>query len=181
VTAPLDGGPTANYVQLHPWLASTLVSALTERTPAQGLPSYTDQFTALLEDPDTAQDPVRTAYCRLALGEFGVVVSAFTTTFDTEPHREWTNRLRLVAQAPDNLPRTGSGAALYHELVNRHIGVTPPEREAIGNIVTRLVVATWLATNPVAMPDPELRNVITEAYQALRRLSRRSDVGDLHG
>jgi len=181
VTAPVDGGATANYAQLHPWLAGTLVSALTERTPAQGLPSYTDQFTALLEDPDTAQDPVRTAYCRLALGQFGVVVSDFTATFDTEPHLEWTNRLRLVTQAPDNLPLTSSGAALYDELVKRHIDAVPPEREAIGNIVTRLVIATWLAANPVAMPDSELRDVITDAYQALRRLSRRPDVGDLYG
>jgi hypothetical protein len=180
VTAPPDGGATADYAQLHPWLAGTLVSALTERTPAQGLPSYTDQFTALLEDPDTAQDPVRTAYCRLALGQFGVVASAFTSTFDTEPHRVWTGRLRLVTQAPDNLPLGRDTAALYHELVSRHVETTPPERHPIGNIVTRLVVATWLAANPVAMPDPELLGVIADAYQDLRGESRRPDVRDLH-
>ena len=53
VTAPVDGGATADYAQLHPWFAGTLMSALTERTDAQGLPSYAALFTALLEDPDT--------------------------------------------------------------------------------------------------------------------------------
>jgi hypothetical protein len=180
VTAPVDGGATADYAQLHPWLASTLMSALTERTAAQGLPSYAELFTALLEDPDTAGDPVRTAYCMLALGRVGVVVSAFTTTFDTEPHSEWTGRLRLVTQAPDNLPLSRRGAELYDALVTRHVAATAPERDTIGNVVTRLVIATWLAANPVAMPDPVLRDVIADSYLALRRLSRRPDVGDLH-
>lgn len=180
VTAPVDGGATADYAQLHPWFAGTLISALTARTDGQGLRSYADLFTDLLEDPDTAGDPVRTAYCALALGRVGVVVSDFTATFDTEPHRGWTSRLRLVTQAPDNLPVDRRGAALYEELVTQHVNTTRPERDPIGNVVTRLVIATWLATNPVAMPDPVLRDVIADSYQALRRLSRRPDVGDLH-
>ena len=180
VTAPTGGGATADYAELHPWLAGTLVSALAERATGPGLPSFTDQFTALLEDPDTAEDPARKAYCQLALGQFGAVVSGFTTSFDTEPHLAWNNRLRLVTRAPDNLSLTRRGAELYDELVNEHITTTPPERPPIGNIVTRLVVAKWLAANPFAMPDQTLRDVITDAYQDLRGQSRRPDVGDLH-
>lgn len=180
VIAPSDGGATANYAELNPWLAGTLVSALTERAAGAGLPSFTDQFTALLEDPDTAEDPARRAYCQLALGQVGAVVSAFTASFDTEPHLAWTNRLRLVTRAPDNLPLTRCGVGLYDELVNQHIATTPPQRPPIGNIVTRLVIAKWLTANPFAVPDPTLRDVITDAYQDLRGQSRRPDVGDLH-
>jgi hypothetical protein len=180
VFVPPGHGATADYAELHPWLARTLVSALVERGSEQGLPSYLDQFTALLDEPDTAGDPARDAYCRLALGQFGAVVSAFTEGFDTEPHADWTSRLRLVTRAPDNLPLTCSGAELYHRLVDQHISTTPPERPPVGNIVTRLVVAKWLAANPFAMPDPELHDVISQAFHDLRTLSRRPDVGDLH-
>lgn len=179
VTAPTAGGATANYAELNPWLAGTLVSALAERTIDRGLPSFVDQFTALLEDPDTTQDRARWAYCQLALGQFGAVVSEFTATFDTEPHLDWTNRLRLVTRAPDNLPRARRAAELYDELVSKHIAGTPPERPPIGNIVTRLVIAKWLTANPFAMPDQKLRDVIADAYSDLRGQSRRPDVGDL--
>ncbi|HEX6351758.1 MAG TPA: hypothetical protein VF106_02140, partial [Actinophytocola sp.] len=180
VIVPADHAATPDHAELHPWLARTLVSALVERGTEQDLPSYLDQFTALLEEPDTKGDPARDAYCRLALGQFGAVVSAFTTSFDTEPHADWTGRLRLVTRAPDNLSLNCPSADHYHELVDRHITTTPPERPPIGNIVTRLVIAKWLSANPFAMPDEELHDVISQAFHDLRTQSRRPDVGDLH-
>ncbi|WP_131788100.1 ATP-binding protein [Protofrankia symbiont of Coriaria ruscifolia] len=179
VTTPAHGGGTPNYAELHPWLARTLVSALAQRNPSQNRPSYTTQFETLLNDPDTLNDPARKSYCHLALRQISEVVSAFEASFDQEPHKEWTSRLRLVVRAPDNLPLDRSCSHLYQRLVNEDALDTPQDRSRLRNTVTRLVVTSWLAANPFAMPDPRQTNIIISTYQELRLLSRRSDIDDL--
>lgn len=175
-TAPKHGGGTPNYAELHPWIAQTLVSALARREATSHHSSYMDQFEALLNDPDTLGDPARKAYCQLALGQLNEVVDTFEAGFDEGPHQDWINRLELVAHAPDNLPLDRSSAELYAELVT----TAAESRSSAGNIITRLITARWLATNPFAIPDPALRDIIQHAYGELPPLSRRPDVAALH-
>jgi hypothetical protein len=176
ITASTHGGVTANYAELHPWIARTLVSALVRNGT-----SYLDQFEALLNDPDTFADPARKAYCQLALGRISEVVDAFEASFDQGPHQEWIDRLELVARAPDDQPLDHSCAELYEALVTTTIGKTPCDRSPAGNTITRLVTARWLAANPFAMPDPVQRDIIMHAYgEELPPLSRRPDVAALY-
>jgi len=180
VTAPTHGGGTPDYAELHPWIARTLVCALAARDAAPNGPSYTAQFEALLNDPDTLGDPSRNAYCQLALGQISEVVNSFEASFDRGPHQEWIDRLKLVARAPDNKPLDQDCAELYRELVNADISNTPQGRTPVGNIFTRLVAASWLAANPFAMPDPDQKVIIVHAYGELPPLSRRPDVAALY-
>lgn len=176
ITASTRRGVTPNDAELHPWIARTLVSAL-----ARNGTSYREQFEALLDDPDTSGDPTRTAYCQLALGRIGEVVDAFAASFDHGPHQEWIDRLELVTGAPDNQPLDRSCAELYEELVTTTIDKTSRDRSAVGNIITRLVTARWLAANPFAVPDPTQRDIIQHAYgEELPPLSRRPDVAALY-
>lgn len=181
-TATTHGGGTPNYAELHPWIARTLVSALARRDTASHHPSYTDQFEALLNDPDTLGDPARKAYCQLALGRLSQVVDAFEGSFDKGPHQDWIDRLELVARAPDDLPVNCSCGELYEDLVTKDVGATSAGRSPAGNTITRLITARWLAANPFAMPDPDLRDIIKHAYgEELPPLSRRPDVAALYG
>lgn len=136
ITASTRRGATPNDAELHPWVARTLVYAL-----ARNATSYRDQFEALLHDPDTSGDPVRTVYCQLALGRLSDVVDAFEASFDHGPHQEWIDRLELIARAPDNQPLDHSCAELYEALVTTTIDKTPRDRSAAGNTITRLVTA----------------------------------------
>jgi hypothetical protein len=175
--APKHGGGTPNYAELHPWIARTLVSALAQRDTASNRPSYTDQFEALLNDPDTFDDPARKAYCQLALGRIKEVVDAFEDSFDKVPHQDWIDRLELVARAPDDLPLDRNCGELYDELV-----ITAAHgRSPAGNTITRLITARWLVANPFAIPDPAQRDIIKHAYgEELPPLSRRPDVAALY-
>jgi hypothetical protein len=180
-TAPKHGGVTPNYGELHPWIACTLVSALARRDTALDRPSYTDQFEALLNDPDTFGDSARKAYCQLALGRIGEVVNAFEASFDQGPHQEWIDRLELVTRAPDALPLDRSCGELYEQLVTTNVDEMPRGRSPAGNTITRLITARWLMANPFAMPDPALRDIIRHAYgEELPPLSRRPDVAALY-
>ncbi len=165
--------------ELHPWVGRTLVSALARWEPGPGHPSYSRQFEALLNDPDTISDPARRAYCQLALGQISKVVDAFEASFDKDPHQDWIDRLRLVARAPDDRPFDHDCAELYRELVNADIQIAPQGRSPAGNIITRLVAVSWLAANPFAMPDPEQTDIIVNSYRGLPALSRRPDVAAL--
>jgi hypothetical protein len=179
--APKQGGVTPNYGELHPWIARTLVSALARRDTAPDHPSYTDQFEALLNDPDTLGDPARKAYCQLALGRIGEVVDAFEASFDNGPHQEWIDRLELVTRAPDALPLGRSCGELYEQLVTTNVEEMPRRRSPAGNTITRLITARWLVANPFAMPDRALLDIIRNAYgNELPPLSRRPDVAALY-
>jgi hypothetical protein len=176
-TVPKHGGGTPNYAELHPWIARTLVSALARRDAASHHSSYSDQFEALLNDPETLGDPARTAYCQLALTRISQVVDAFEDSFDRGPHLDWIDRLELVARAPDELPLDRSCGELYEELV-----ITAAHgRSPAGNTITRLITARWLMANPFAIPDPAQRDIIKHAYgEELPLLSRRPDVAALY-
>jgi len=177
-TAPKQGGVTPNYGELHPWVAWTLMSALARRNTA---PSYREQFEALLHDPDTVNDPARKAYCQLALGRIREVVEAFAASFDQGPHQEWIDRLELVTRAPDDLPLDRSFRELYHDLVTTTVDAASPDPSPVANTITRLITARWLAANPFAIPDPELREIISHGYgEELPPLSRRPDVAALY-
>jgi hypothetical protein len=179
--APKHGGGTPNYSELHPWVARTLVYALARRDTASSRPSYTDQFEALLNDPDTFGDPARKAYCQLALGRIREVVDAFEASFDEGPHQDWIDRLELVAHTPDDMQLDRNCGELYQELVTTDVGKTPLGRSPAGNTIARLITARWLVANPFAMPDPALRDIITHAYgEELPPLSRRPDVAALY-
>jgi hypothetical protein len=175
--APKGGGATPNHSELHPWIARTLVFALARRDAISHHSSYTDQFEALLNDPDTLGDPARTAYCQLALGRINQVVDAFEDSFDEGPHQDWIDRLELVTRAPDELPLDRSCGELYEELVIK----AAPGRSPAGNTITRLIIARWLVANPFVIPDPVQRNIIKHAYgEELPPLSRRPDVAALY-
>lgn len=169
--APQHEGPTPNYGELHPWLARTLLSAL-----AWNGTCYSEQFEALLKEPDTLSDPVRTAYCWLALGRIDEVVDAFDASFDQGPHQEWIDRLELVIRAPDDQPLDSSCGRLFGELVKTNADETPRDRSR-RDIIAELVTARWLVANPFTMPDLERRRVIGEAYE--RELPQRSQRLDL--
>jgi len=180
VTVPARGGGTANYAELNPWLAGSLMSALMARPKPRNRPAeYLAQFEELLSDQATRFDPVRTVYCQLALGRFGEVAGFFESTFNAIPHREWVDQLRLVTGAPDNMSTTESSGALYEKLVDADVKEQPTDRSPVRNVVTRLVAALWLARNPFAMPDPAQWVVIRDAYTDLRKLSHRGDVAPL--
>ncbi|WP_051342052.1 hypothetical protein [Pseudonocardia spinosispora] len=183
VTAPVEGGATANHAELHPWVAQTLVSALAAR-PRSLTHDYPTQFTKLLADQSddgerTEDDLVRIAYCWLALGRFSDVVSYFTAHFDRGPHQEWIDRLRLVATAPSSQPHDHPTAVLFDQLVNSD-AEQHPERTDVRNVVTRLVAGLWLARSPFTMPDPAQWHAIAEEYRRLPGKSRRPDVSALN-
>jgi hypothetical protein len=173
LTAPLGGG-TARYAELHPWIARTLTAALAARGDAAGQPSYVDQFRALLDDPATARDPVRRAYCQLALGRVSEVADYFSETFNRRPHQEWIDRLRLVTRAPDNRLVDDPSAALFDTFVDEDTELRP-NRSDVGNVVTRLLIRLWLAKNPFVMPDREIWNAIAIGYSDLRGKTRRDE------
>jgi hypothetical protein len=179
VSVPEADGSTTDHAELHPWVARTLTTALATREALPGKPSYEAQFEALLDDPDTQADPVRKAYCQLALGRISDVIGFFETSFNAGPHQTWANRLRLVTRAPDNLPLDRDSYELYSAQVQQDNKKFPGERTPVGNIVRRLVIALWLAANPFATPDPKLKKVITEGYEALPHWSRQADVAAL--
>lgn len=181
VTAPRRAEGTADFCELHPWIAGNLVSALARREPQSSHPSYHDQFTALLDDPATLADPARRAYCQLALGQISDVVSYFDESFDQAPHQRWIDRLDLATRAPDALPLNRPSAEIYAELVRVDSLARPLGRSALRNTVARLVAASWLAANPFAVPDSDQIDTIAKAYHsALPPLSRRPDVAALY-
>lgn len=177
VTAPSTSGAARDHAVLHPWVARTLLVALAARREG---PRYEDQFEALLNDPATQADPARTAYCQLALGQVSTVVNALEGDFDSIEYRDWIQRLELVTSAPDNQPFDVDCADLCQELVNEDIRWTGRNRSRIRTVLTRLVVARWLMSNPFATPDPELGGLIANAYGELAVLARRPDVSELY-
>lgn len=180
VIAPDHNGGTEDHCELHPWIARNLISALAARCTTPDTDSYESQFQALLDDPDTQHDPVRTAYCQLALGHISDVISFFEASFNRCPHQQWVDRLRLVTRAPDSRALDRDCAALYQELVTTDTRNNPQGRSPVGNIVTQLVVARWLAANPFATPDPDLKPIIEKAYvPGLLAWNRRPDVAAL--
>jgi hypothetical protein len=175
ITAPQQGGASPN-TKLNPWLARTLTSAL-----AQNGACYSEQFKALLNEPDSLSDPARTAYCQLALEQIGEVVDAFEASFDQGPHQEWVDRLELAASAPDALPLDRSCGELYDKLITVSAGKPPGGRSQAGIIIARLLSARWLVVNPFAVNDQQLRDITTNAYgKELPSLSHRSDVAALY-
>lgn len=177
---------TTDYAELHPWIARGLLSALVHRDGAVDRPTYAEQFSVLLDDLGTHDSAVREAYCRLALGRTGEVVSFFERWFDTVPHRKWVNGVKLVTRAPDDEAGSGERTAarsttadLYHRIVDEEFRVAGAESPPIRNTITRLVVAEWLAANPFAVPDRDQDTLIAHTYRSLIPLSRRADVGAL--
>ncbi|MEV6910436.1 hypothetical protein [Amycolatopsis sp. NPDC051071] len=176
VTAKNSAVTTDDQAALHPWISANLVSALARRRDG---PTYAGQFKALRDDPDTAQDPVRLAYCNLALGDLGEVVTFFEREFNRVPHAEWVARLELVLNAPDDLPPGREHAELYAELVNLDAEHSAGERSEIRNNVARLIAAGWLAADPFAVRGQDQHQVIANAFAALATTSHRPDVGAL--
>ncbi|MFE6612186.1 hypothetical protein [Amycolatopsis sp. NPDC057786] len=178
VRARNSPGSTDDQAALHPWIAANLVSALARRGDGDG-PTYSEQFKALRDDPDTAQDPVRLAYCNLALGDIGEVVTFFEREFNRIPHAEWIAKLELVLNAPDDLPPERDHAELYEELVNLDNARCPNDRSEIRNNVARLIAAGWLTANPFAVRGQGQHQVIANAFAALATTSHQPDVGAL--
>ncbi|QXV58119.1 hypothetical protein CVV72_14775 [Amycolatopsis sp. TNS106] len=176
VTAKNSAATTEDQAALHPWIAANLVSALARRDDG---PTYAGQFQALRDDPDTAQDPVRLAYCNLALGDIGAVVRFFESEFNRIPHAEWIAKLHLVLHAPDDLPPGRKHAELYEELVNLDSACQPDGRTEIRNNIARLIAAGWLTANPFAVRGLDQQQVIENAFAALATTSHRPDVGAL--
>lgn len=166
--------------ELHPWITKTMLTALAERPGSSDLPTYEAQFEALLHDSATGDDPVRRAYCQLALGRIGDVVSLFEADFHQRPHRDWIRRLSLVTGAPDNMSLARDSSELYRELVDQDFRDHPDDRSPIRNVLSRLIAASWLMSNPFAAPDPRLREIIVNAYRELAPQSRRPDVAALY-
>lgn len=179
VLAPERGRGTADPAVLHPWIAGNLAYALVSRDAESGLPSYTDQFEALLDDPGTQAEDVRMAYCRLALGRIGEVVEFFEKSFDRVEHQVWIDRLDLVTRAPDDKPLSENRAALFNDLVTAGADSTPAGGSRVRNTIARLVVAQWLSANPFAMPDQDQQKAIEAEYRNLHPRSYRPDVGAL--
>lgn len=179
VVAPDQGGGTRDHAELHPWIARTLLAALAERSTTGDRPSYEEQFEALLTDPATSADPVRTAYCQLALGRITEVVDYFEAKFDDLPHQRWIDQLELVTSAPDRKPLDRDCAFIYADLVREDVKATGPNRTPVRNIVSRLVAARWLMANPFTTPAFELREGIVNSYNGLGRVSYQSGVAPL--
>ncbi len=179
VVAPHKGGGTPDHAELQPWIARTLLAALAERSTAQDGPSYREQFETLLYDPATQADPVRTAYCRLALGRIADVVGYFEANFQDLPHQQWVDQLELVTSAPDDKPLDRDCDEIYEELVAEDLGATGVERTTLRNTVARLVAARWLVANPFTTPTSTLRDIVVNSYEGLVRESHRADVAPL--
>ena len=179
VVAPDRDGGTPDHAELQPWIARTLLAALAERPRANGEPSYTQQFEALLGDPATKADPVRTAYCRLALGRFADVVDYFEAIFQDVPHQRWIDQLELATSAPDDKPLDQDCGEICDELVAEDVGATGADRTTVRNTVARLVAARWLLANPFTTPTSTLRDIVVNSYEGLVRESHRSDVAPL--
>ncbi len=179
VTARADG-EIPGHVTLHQWIAANLVSALAYRDISGGGLPYDAQFAALMDDVDAPKYPMRLAYCQLALGGIGEVITRFEEEFDDVPHEEWVSSLNFVVHAPDSLPLDRSYRQLYEELVGTDVERGPQRRTVIRNNVARLIVASWLTANPFAVRGQDQNNEIANAFQALASLSQRPDVDALY-
>lgn len=170
---------TPDHVELQPWIARTLLTALAERAAVEGEPSYEKQFEALLSDPATQADPVRTAYCQLALGRIAEVVRYFEANFHDLPHQRWIDQLELVTSAPDDKPLDRDCDDIYDELVAEDVRATGVDRTPVRNTTARLIAARWLLANPFTTPASTLRDTIVTSYEGLVRESHRADVAPL--
>ncbi len=168
------------HVTLHQWIAANLVAALAHRNTSGGRLPYDDQFAALSDDVDASKYPMRLAYCQLALGKVGDVITRFEEEFDKIPHEEWVGSLNFVVHAPDSLPPDRSYRQLYEELVGTDVALVSQKRTVIRNNVARLIVASWLTANPFAVRGQDQNNEIANAFQALASLSQRPDVDALY-
>lgn len=179
VTAASETAATKDHAQLHPWLASTLNFALAHSAALPDGPSYHTQFTALLRDQTPGGDPVRRAYCQLALRGISYAVDLLTASFDELSHREWVSTLALITSAPDNMPLDQTSISLYGELVEQDCRERAEGRSPARNTIARIVAARWVDANRFTMPDPSLRHTLTDCCVSLRALSKRPDVSEL--
>jgi hypothetical protein len=175
INGPRTDGPAADYAHLQSWVGRLLIAALIQRGTDAAV-SYPTQFKALLAD--SRGDATQEAYCRLALGEVDEVVVQFVEDFHRVAHQDWVDMLRFVTSAPDQLPASRTSGDLYHDVVTHLDSLQLPD--PLAHTVTRLTVASWLAANPFAIPDPALWRIIENSYRDLAPMSRRSDVSALH-
>ena len=183
VTVPKEAGGTAQYAVLHPWIAGALTAALSFRDENAPRPTYRQQYEVLLRDPDTAEDPARAAYCRLALStqpfEITEIAAEFARRFDRAQHAEWIRQIKLAARAPARFGRRATSWELYTSLADVNDSSTD-RADRIEIAVRRLLTAEWLNTDPFAVPDRvDLRRTIHHEYAALAGLSQRADVREL--
>jgi hypothetical protein len=186
-TAGPDNSATVHYAQMNQWISRGLQYALADRGEHESVAGneepgrYRQSFERLLADPDTAADETRTAYCRLALGRVEEASDFFIRTFDDVAHESWVARLGLVASAPDNLRLDRSVRQLYHELGGSQVRrADPAAGPRAGYTIRRLLVASWLTSNTLAVPDHDLAAEIADSYRLLATMSQQADVSALY-
>jgi hypothetical protein len=178
VGAPAGLAATADQAELHPWLARTLNSALAW-SDGQIPALYNLQFNKLLNDQVNGAEPVRRAYCHLALGNFSEAVDFLVDSFDKIAHGDWIGQLMLITGAPDNMALTVRSKRTYEHLVTRYAQEHPSDGSPSRLPIARLTAAQWLQANRFTVPDPELDKIVQDSLATLKQQSKLPFLGDL--
>jgi hypothetical protein len=174
-TTPGDLAGTPGSARLQPWIAAALTRSLARRPSGHGEATFEERFAALREDKDTTADPVRTAYCDLALGRVSAVVTHFTQTFNEGWHKTWIEQLRLVTRAPCPAPTNQDAKTLYEETICNLTDAPADADTGLHNVITRLVVALWAGADPSTVPDERLGKIAAREYRVLERAAKFPD------
>ena len=174
-TTPGDLAGTPGAARLHPWIAAALTRSLARRRSGQGKATFEERFTALRDDEDTTADPVRIAYCDLALRQVSAVVSHFTQTFNKDSHKTWIDQLRLVTRAPCPAPADQDAMTIYEETVRSLTDAPAGADTGLRNVISRLIVARWVGADPSAVPDERLGKIVGVEYRVLEREAKFPD------
>jgi hypothetical protein len=152
---------------LDPWLRKLLLHALAER--ADDDPLGWNAVNLRCRDHHEAQGTVAEArYHDLAVGDVGAVVAHLAAPFvdpakvlDQATAVRWLRDLDLITSAPNRL----AGAVDPLRQVEDLVGDLPAD--SLNLVLSRLVVALWLTSDPLGDPDGVLRGRLEHGYSHL--------------
>ncbi|HEX6341089.1 hypothetical protein [Umezawaea sp.] len=162
---------------LDPWLRTLLLHALAAR--ADDDPLGWDAVNRRCRDHHEAQgDPAAARYHDLAAGDVGAVVAHLATPF-TDPARvldqdtalRWLRDLDLITSAPNRLARDVDPLSQVEDLVR-----DVPAADALTLVLSRLVIALWLTSDPLGDPEGVLRGRVEHGYGHLAQHRGRGSI-----
>lgn len=163
-----ESGEKRSQFVLNPWLRRLLLYKLAARNDGSPI-GWRDVHLRCRDFYDKQGDTTKALYHDLALGDIAAVVAhlrgpfdAIDGPFELDFARDWLDEFDAITAAPNRLPRGADPRIQVEELTAK---VQP-----IGHFdmaLPRLLVASWIAQDPLSDPGETLRPVIASAYEHL--------------